>query len=172
MHRFRPAIVFAILSTITSSVSAQTLADVAKATEEQRAKKSAEASQPTKVYTNKDLIGLTSSTSESAGAQLTSPSSGAAPVSASSDPKVAAVLAIIRTKCSKDWPTDFRMQAYCATQQVEGLKKIAARNDAGVMATPAGRIIRTKCSGEWLSDFRMENYCEEQQFKALGTLAR
>lgn len=102
------------------------------------------------------------------------PASGAPMTTAprSADPIVANVVTLIRTKCAKDWPTDFRMRAYCETQQLEALGKIAKRNDAGTLKTPDGLIIRAKCAAEWRDDFRMANYCEEQQLKALATLGR
>jgi len=90
----------------------------------------------------------------------------------SSDPAVATVTTLIRNKCAKDWPEDFRMRAYCEKQQVEALSKIAKRNDAGTMKTPDGLVIRAKCMREWQDDFKMANYCEEQQLKALASLGR
>jgi hypothetical protein len=76
----------------------------------------------------------------------------------------------VGSQCAKEWPTDFRMQAYCQTQQGEALKKLTTRHDSGVLQTPAGTTIRTTCAREWPNDPRMRNYCEEQQLKALATL--
>jgi hypothetical protein len=72
----------------------------------------------------------------------------------------------IQQKCEKDWPTDFRMQVYCQTQQNEALTALARRNMDG----DAGETIRRQCFNEWQGDYRMMNYCEEQQLKALETL--
>lgn len=71
-----------------------------------------------------------------------------------------------RDKCTKEWPTDFRMRAYCEKQQTEAAAALKART----MASADQRTIRDHCSKEWPDDLRMRNYCEEQQLKALGTL--
>jgi hypothetical protein len=73
----------------------------------------------------------------------------------------------ITQKCAKEWPTDFRMQAYCQKQQVEALGQLTTR---GSMQQGAGATIRARCAKEWPNDFRMANYCEEQQLKALASL--
>lgn len=121
---------------------AQTLADAAAADATRRA---AAPRTPKKVYSNKDLP------------TSTTPAGGL-------------IATTITTKCAADWPTDFRMRAYCETQQGEAVVKLAERSEA--MHTPNGQIIRQKCLGEWSDDFRMANYCEEQQIKALASLAR
>jgi hypothetical protein len=76
----------------------------------------------------------------------------------------------IATKCATDWPTDFRMRAYCQTQQTDALGKLAARHQSSTLQTAAGATIRAKCAGDWPNDPRMTNYCEEQQLKALASL--
>jgi hypothetical protein len=74
----------------------------------------------------------------------------------------------IARKCQGDWPADFRMQAYCETQQKEALATLQGR----AMSSRQQRIIRTKCATEWPGDFRMINYCEEKQLEALTQLGR
>jgi hypothetical protein len=76
----------------------------------------------------------------------------------------------ITSKCAKEWPTDFRMQAYCQQQQVEALGKLATRHQSGALQHAAGATIRATCASEWPNDPRMTNYCEEQQLKGLARL--
>jgi hypothetical protein len=88
----------------------------------------------------------------------------------------------IREKCEKEWPDDYRMQAYCIKQQDEALGKFLGRNTA-IYGTEKLKKLRTRCLAEWstpatrrdgsdrfIVDFRMANYCEEQQLKALASL--
>ena len=75
-------------------------------------------------------------------------------------------VSVIRASCTKDWPDDFRMRAYCQQQQDEGLAALRQRT----MSTGDYRTIRAKCASDWPQDFRMRNYCEEQQLAALKAL--
>ena len=72
----------------------------------------------------------------------------------------------IRTKCAAEWKDDFRMQAYCQTQQRDAFATIQRRG----MLSANERTIRSKCRDEWPDDFKMQDYCEQQQLKALGSL--
>jgi hypothetical protein len=81
---------------------------------------------------------------------------------ASTDPPLDT--SIIRPKCTKEWPDDFAMRAYCEQQQKNSLDALGRRS----MTTVDKRTIRTKCAKEWPDDFTMRNYCEEQQLKALA----
>ncbi len=85
----------------------------------------------------------------------------------SSTPVEGDTISIIRNKCAKDWPDDFRMRAYCQTQQDEGVAALQRRTMSG---SPAHTTIRAKCASDWPDDFRMRNYCEEQQLKALASI--
>ena len=71
---------------------------------------------------------------------------------------------VIRAKCAKDWPDDFRMRAYCQEQQEAGIAALSART---MTSNVDHRTIRSKCATDWPDDFRMRNYCEEQQLEAL-----
>jgi endonuclease YncB( thermonuclease family) len=74
----------------------------------------------------------------------------------------------IRAKCAQDWPTDFRMRAYCEQQQQTAVGSLGARS----MRSTDQQTIRTKCASDWPDDFRMRDYCEQQQLKALSVLGR
>jgi hypothetical protein len=179
MSMTRPVLAQALVATfvLTTALHAQSLADVAKKTEEDRAKakqeqaKSADIKKTEKVYTNKDLPSVGVASIPAAG-DADTPTAVSGTTTASADPIVGTVLTIVRTKCAKDWPDDFRMRAFCEKQQIEALQKIAARNDAGTMKTPAGRVIRNKCMQDWRDNFKMANYCEEQQLKAAAQVLR
>jgi hypothetical protein len=76
----------------------------------------------------------------------------------------------IATKCATDWPTDFKMQAFCRTQEAEAAGKLATRHQGATMQTGAGATIRAKCATDWPNNFKMANFCEEQQLKGLASL--
>lgn len=75
---------------------------------------------------------------------------------------------LIQRKCEQEWPTDFRMQAYCQQRATAAGKELAART----MDTPDRQTIRVKCFKDWPTDFVMRNYCEKQQLEALRQLGR
>ena len=79
-----------------------------------------------------------------------------------------AVTATTQQSCEKEWGTDFRMRAFCETQQRESASTLRQRS----MTTTDQQAIRKQCLGEWPTDFRMQNFCEEQQLKALKELGR
>ena len=80
----------------------------------------------------------------------------------------------ITRRCERESQTDFRMQAYCRTQQREAAVAMSRRS----MTTPDQITIRMTCLKQWGEDqqlgfdYRMLNYCEEQQLKALTSLGR
>jgi hypothetical protein len=74
----------------------------------------------------------------------------------------------VTAHCEKEWPTDFRMQAYCQRQALAAAQELNART----MDTPDRRTIRTQCLSEWSADVRMVNYCEQRQLDALRQLGR
>jgi hypothetical protein len=117
---------------------------------------------------------LTKSTSEAAAlAEWNATRSGPAlPTAAGMQPQVAAspttAQAQMRAKCAADWPSDFRMRAYCETRQQDGLLKLNARS----MTFGDRKTIRDECLKDWANDFQMRNYCEEQQLEALAKLGR
>jgi len=76
----------------------------------------------------------------------------------------------IRTKCAKEWPTDFTMQEYCQTQQREGLSQLWKNNEFVLRGDANGSTIRIKCQSDWPDDFTMRAYCEDQQMKALKAI--
>lgn len=81
-------------------------------------------------------------------------------------PFTEAAVATSRETCTKEWPDDFRMRAYCQEQHDQGIKALRGR----MMSTGDYRTIRGKCADKWPHDFRMRNYCEEQQLRALKML--
>jgi hypothetical protein len=78
---------------------------------------------------------------------------------------------IIKLKCQGEWPTDFRMQAYCERQQREGVQTLAQGRPQDIQQNQFS-LIRQKCNGEWPNDFRMRAYCERQQYEAVRQLRR
>jgi hypothetical protein len=76
---------------------------------------------------------------------------------------------IIRTKCAKQWPTDFDMRAYCERKQREALQTLSRGKpddiDQGEFTT-----VRAKCAKQWSTDFDMRTYCERKQYDAIREL--
>lgn len=91
-----------------------------------------------------------------------------APSKASSPAMATVATGPVRTHCEKEWPTDFRMQAYCKKRAREAAIEMSLRT----MTTPDQRTVRTHCQQEWDEDFRMRNYCEKRQLDALRELGR
>lgn len=89
-----------------------------------------------------------------------------------SSPSASDIQGTIRAHCTKEWPTDYRMQAYCLQQQNESVVKMGQRFNAGFTSTPEGRTITLQCFKEWPTDYRMQNYCVEQQLEGLKKLGR
>ena len=76
-------------------------------------------------------------------------------------------LSIIRTKCAREWLTDFSMRAYCERKQLEALEVLTRPQDLPQLE---GKVIRIKCAQEWPSDFSMRAYCERKQVEGLREL--
>ena len=68
---------------------------------------------------------------------------------------------VIAIKCSRDWPTDYRMQQFCKGQQSAGLRAL----DEPIPGTSPeiAASIRVKCAREWPDDYRMRAFCQTQQ---------
>jgi len=67
--------------------------------------------------------------------------------------------------CEKEWPGDYKMQAFCLDQQNAALEAMATRNMTGLFED-----IRYKCAEEWPTDFKMRDFCEKQQIEAYEKL--
>jgi len=78
---------------------------------------------------------------------------------------------IIQEKCERDWPTDFRMRAYCEQLQRQGLQDLSASNPRDINPNEFATV-RTKCADDWPRDFRMRAYCEQQQISGIRSLQR
>jgi hypothetical protein len=76
---------------------------------------------------------------------------------------------IIEQKCTQEWPSDFRMRAYCQQQQREGVAALN-RGRPNSVSQDAFAIIRGKCANDWSRDFNMRAYCENQQYESYYTL--
>lgn len=78
---------------------------------------------------------------------------------------------IIKEHCTREWPDDFAMRAYCEKKQREGLAtlKLGKPND---ISEEDFQVIRSKCAREWPDDFAMRAYCEKKQFEAIRELRR
>jgi hypothetical protein len=68
----------------------------------------------------------------------------------------------IRSHCTKEWPTDYHMQAYCIDQQHQALATLLSGRPAEVPEAEFARM-REHCASEWPDDFHMRVYCEKQQ---------
>jgi hypothetical protein len=68
----------------------------------------------------------------------------------------------IRSHCTKEWPTDYNMQAYCTDQQHKALTNLLSGRPADVPEAEFSRM-REHCASEWPDDFNMRAYCENQQ---------
>ena len=78
---------------------------------------------------------------------------------------------ILTQKCRADWPTDFRMQAFCEKQQRELVQALAQGRPQDISEDQYA-IVRNKCTGDWPSDYRMRAFCERQQFEAIRQLRK
>jgi hypothetical protein len=76
---------------------------------------------------------------------------------------------MIRAKCAREWPDDFRMRAHCEERQREALRQLETPAPA---SGEQGQVIRAKCAREWPDDFRMRAHCEERQREGLRTLSQ
>lgn len=76
---------------------------------------------------------------------------------------------IIKNHCQKEWPDDFKMQAYCIKQQKNAVNVLEQGPPDDV---PEGVFdkIRSKCDREWHGDYKMRAYCEKQQIEAWRAL--
>ncbi|HEV3459675.1 MAG TPA: hypothetical protein VHG32_24245 [Thermoanaerobaculia bacterium] len=83
-----------------------------------------------------------------------------APESSGSD--YSAAEQTIRAHCTKEWPTDYHMQAYCTDQQHQALSALLSGRPADVPEAEFSRM-REHCASEWPDDFHMRAYCEKQQ---------
>lgn len=77
--------------------------------------------------------------------------------------------AVAESKCREEWPTDYRMQQHCVTQQSEGAQTLERGSPTDVDTT-AFRVIRGKCAEDWPRDFKMRAHCEKQQFEGFRSL--
>jgi hypothetical protein len=94
------------------------------------------------------------------------------PPASSTAPAAGDIQGTIRAHCTKEWPTDYRMQSYCQQQQQEAAVKMGQRLQAGFKNTPQGQTILLQCFKEWPTDYRMQNYCIEQQIEGFNKLSR
>lgn len=69
---------------------------------------------------------------------------------------------IISTKCTQEWPSDYRMQKHCADRQQQGIAALATGRPNDV-SPDAFTIIRGKCAEDWPRDFSMRAHCESRQ---------
>jgi hypothetical protein len=82
-------------------------------------------------------------------------------------PSPDAAMPAIRYKCAVDWPSDYKMQQFCQTQQRAAVNKLFTRN---MFEVREHRTIRYKCQTDWPDDFKMRDFCEEQQLRALAAI--
>jgi hypothetical protein len=71
---------------------------------------------------------------------------------------------IAESKCTDQWPTDYRMQQHCLERQEDGVRTLQLGTPAGI-DPDAFRIIRGKCAAQWPRDFQMRAHCEEKQYE-------
>jgi hypothetical protein len=92
-----------------------------------------------------------------AAADVVSPPASASPLATIDD--------VIKDKCTRDWPTDPKMQAACQSRQHAGVMAISKRQIA--TTRPEYGIVHAACEKQFPDDFVLRNVCEEQQLKAL-----
>lgn len=86
------------------------------------------------------------------------------------------------TFCATKWPTNFEMQKYCDSQQLQGiqdtkdfLERHGLSMDTAVLAFVQGNaaaIIFYQCLGKWKPNFEMTAYCIKQQEQAAEQLGK
>lgn len=76
---------------------------------------------------------------------------------------------IAKSKCSEEYPSDYRMQKYCFDKQNEGTEKLS-RGLSQKIDLSILRVIRGKCADEWPRDFSMRAYCEQKQYDGYRSL--
>lgn len=80
----------------------------------------------------------------------------------------------IRSFCSKEWPSDYRMQEYCMQQQRDGLGRVSSL----LASIPSGLTeAYAQCADDWKwgpgrsdYDWRMVAYCMEKQRESYDRL--
>jgi hypothetical protein len=83
----------------------------------------------------------------------------------------ASVENMLRQKCEREWPDDFRMRAYCEKLQREGASTVRGEPPSDISGDKVA-IVKRKCAAEWPDDFRMRAYCEKLQYTAIRELGR
>ena len=76
----------------------------------------------------------------------------------------------IATKCTRDWPDNFRMRAACIEQQSAVLDKSLSSPVDPHLPREDLTMIREKCANDWPEDFRMRARCEQQQMQGFRKL--
>jgi hypothetical protein len=74
-----------------------------------------------------------------------------------------------RALCAREWPTDYRMQAYCIERQRLGTRELLRAPEIPV---EVATVIRRRCAMDWPRDARIRAYCEYQQLDAWYQLNR
>jgi hypothetical protein len=73
----------------------------------------------------------------------------------------------IRMRCEREWPTDFRMRAYCEEQQDSAKRRLETRTSSSLgLSVTDFENIRRACRSEWMDDFKMRDTCERRQAEA------
>lgn len=75
----------------------------------------------------------------------------------------------IKVKCGREWPDDFRMQAYCVERQTEALLNLPFEAPAGITKSDHDKAL-SRCLTDWPDDYVMLKYCVEQQHEAIRKL--
>jgi hypothetical protein len=75
----------------------------------------------------------------------------------------------VRARCAREWPTDYRLQAYCVEQQRPDARPLLRAPDVPAEVATA---IRRRCAVDWPRDLRLRAYCEYQQLDAWHQLNR
>jgi Protein of unknown function (DUF3157) len=79
--------------------------------------------------------------------------------------------AILKSKCTKDWPDDFSTRAFCEKQQRQAVETLKKGKPSDIPA-PDYATIHKKCARDWPDDFNTRAYCEKQQFDAVRELRK
>jgi hypothetical protein len=69
---------------------------------------------------------------------------------------------LLREKCAKDWPDDFRKRAQCEQYQIRGFQKLQSPPPKGVTLQDYSIAI-AQCGKEWPDDFHKRARCLDEQ---------
>ena len=70
---------------------------------------------------------------------------------------------MLREKCAKDWPEDFRKRAQCEQQQIRGSQRLQSPPPRWISLKDYS-VAMASCAQDWPDDFRMRARRLEERF--------